>query len=483
MGFQTRSPGLPGGSGSSTPGGGGSGGGGRSTGGGTTGGGTPGGGGGRAPSPGGANGRPVSSGGRGNANSNNGGGGFNNPNNVNNPMNRANGLRNVLPPIDTSISGMQQGLYALASGTGGFVIVNTNDLLGGLDKIGKEQSEYYILGYNPSKEPDPGACHTLKVKVAKGGTVRARSGYCETKSPDVLSGTPAERELEARITGNATPTVAGASMLTPFFYISANTARVNLALDLPAGTIEFAKAKGKFRSVMNVVGIAYLPDGTVAARFSDSVKFSFEEKKELEAFEKSPYHYEKQFEMAPGTYHLKLVFSSSAQQLGRLETALTIEPWETDQFGMSGLALSKSLHPAKQMTPGLDEELLENRVPLIVGNFQITPTGSNHFKKSEKGYVYAEIYEPAMAVPDAKDKDVPAIGVHMALVDPKTGQIKKDFGVIRVNVPPITGNPTVPIGLVVSAPDIEAGPYKLLISAGDDAGHKFTRSTDIQLDN
>ena len=198
---------------------------------------------------------------------------------------------------------MQQVLYALANGTGGFVIVNTNDLLGGLEKIGKEQSEYYVLGYTPSKEPDPGACHTLKVKLDKGGTLRSRSGYCEAKTADVLSGTPAERDLEARITGNAAPTVTGASMLTPFFYISTNTARVNLALDIPAGTIQFAKDKGKFRSAMNVVGIAYLPDGTVAARFSDSVRQSFEDKKEMEAFDKKPFHYEKQFEMAPGEYN------------------------------------------------------------------------------------------------------------------------------------------------------------------------------------
>ena len=51
---------------------------------------------------------------------------------------------------------MQQALYALANGTGGFVIVNTNDLLSGMEKIGKEQNEYYILGYAPSREnPSP----------------------------------------------------------------------------------------------------------------------------------------------------------------------------------------------------------------------------------------------------------------------------------------------------------------------------------------
>ncbi len=420
---------------------------------------------------------------------NNGGGAVNNPNNINNinnpnnpnnPMNRANGLRNVMPAIDNSITGMQQVLYALASGTGGFVIVNTNDLLGGLEKIGKEQNEYYILGYTPSKEAEPGACHSLKVKVDKGATVRARTGYCETKSQDVLSGTPAERDLEARITANATPTVAGASMLAPFFYIAPNTARVDVSLEIPAGTIQFVKDKGKMRSSMNVVGIAYLPDGTVAARFSDSVKLTFDDKKEVEAFEANPFHYEKQFEIAPGAYNFKLVFSSSPTQLGRLETPISIEPWEPTKFSLSGLALSHSVHPAKEMAGGLDAELLENRVPLIVNGVQITPTGSNVLNRTQKGYIYAEVYEPGMAVPDVKDKDVPAVGIRMELLDAK-GAVKKDFGLTRLVVPPVTGNPTIPTGLVINAQDVEPGAYKLRVTAVDATGHESVRIADLVL--
>ena len=73
-------------------------------------------------------------------------------------------------------------LYALASGTGGFVIVNTNDLLGGMQKIGKEQNEYYILGYVPRKNWSRAPATRCKVKVDKGGaSVRYRTGYCDAK--------------------------------------------------------------------------------------------------------------------------------------------------------------------------------------------------------------------------------------------------------------------------------------------------------------
>src|SRR5580658_2608965 len=82
--------------------------------------------------------------------------------------------RSIVPPFPPSASVNQQLLYELAEGTGGFPILNTNDLFAGLQKIAAEQNEYYLLGYVPGHS-DEGSCHTLKVKVAgRAANVRAR---------------------------------------------------------------------------------------------------------------------------------------------------------------------------------------------------------------------------------------------------------------------------------------------------------------------
>jgi hypothetical protein len=194
---------------------------------------------------------------------------------VNNPYNLS---RMLIPNFPASATTNQNVLYALAEGTGGFVIVNTNDLAGGLEKIGREQNEYYILGYSPADAPE-GSCHTLKVKVDRGGTVvRARSGYCNIKPVDYLAGNSVEKDLENRVAGTAAGTVK-ASMQTPFFYTSPNTARVNMAMEISADTINFEKAKKKFHSELNILGIAYRADGTVGAKFSDTVKLDLENKR------------------------------------------------------------------------------------------------------------------------------------------------------------------------------------------------------------
>ena len=152
--------------------------------------------------------------------------------------------RSIVPPFPPSATTNQQVMYALASGTGGFPILNSNDLLAGLQKIAKEQDQYYLLGFAPTDSAE-GSCHTLKVKVERGGeTVRARSGYCNVKPADVLAGKPVEKDLEARAAGAEKGTIGG-SVEAPYFYSSPNTAQVNLAMEIPASSIEFAKIKGK----------------------------------------------------------------------------------------------------------------------------------------------------------------------------------------------------------------------------------------------
>ena len=90
--------------------------------------------------------------------------------------------------------------------------------------------------------------------------------------------------------------------------------------------LKFEKVKGKQHSSVNVLGIAYKPDGTIAARFSDTVDLDFDGKKEVEEFQKQPFHYENQFDVASGQYTLKVVFSSGNESFGKLQLAARHRP-------------------------------------------------------------------------------------------------------------------------------------------------------------
>jgi len=463
--------------GGGTGGGGGGRGGGGGTGGGTGGGGTGGGGkGGSGGSGGGTGGggKGGTGGGSTGGGGTRGGVGSNSPyaNSNNSPYNQP---RTIVPPFLPSASTNQQILAALAEGTGGFTIFNTNDLLGGLERIGKEQNEFYILGYVPNETPE-GSCHTLKVKLNRGGlNVRSRSGYCNTRSANVLEGKPLEKQLESRATGSLPGSIHGA-LQAPYFYTAPETARVNLAMEIPADTFQFNKDKGKYHANLNVLGIAYRADGTVGARFSDTVNLDLE-KDEVKEFTKSPYHYENQFDATPGSYKLTVVLSAGGDAFGKFESPLAIDPYDGKHFNLSGVALTNSAQKLTDIPTSLDSALLEDRTPLVVKGMQIVPSGSNRFKHTDMVVLYTEIYEPLLT-----SATPPMVAFAYRIFDRATNKELFFTNIIRADDFVQKGNSVIPVGMKVKVDDLKPGSYRLVMQAVDSAkNHAPDRTVDFDI--
>ncbi len=462
-----------GGTGGGGTGGGATGGGGRGgTGGGTGGGGKGGTGGGTGGGKGGTGGG-TGGGGRGGTGGGTSGGSRGPTSNYNNsPYNQP---RTIVPTFPPSASTNQQILAALAEGTGGFTIFNTNDLLGGLDRIGREQNEFYILGYVPTDTPE-GSCHTLKVKLNRGGlNVRSRSGYCNTRTANVLEGKPLEKQLESHAMGSQPGSIHGV-LQAPYFYTAPETARVNLAMEIPADTFQFNKEKGKYHANLNVLGIAYRPDGTIGARFSDTVNMHLE-KDEWKEFTKLPYHYENQFDATTGNYKLTVVLSAGGDAFGKFESPLAIDPYDGKHFSLSGVALTNSAQRLNDIPAGLDSVLLEDRTPLVVKGMQIVPSGSNHFKHTDTVVLYAEIYEPLLT-----SENPPVVATAYRIFEQATNKQVFFTNIIRADEFIQKGSPVIPVGMKVKVDDLKPGSYRLVMQAVDNAkNHAPDRSVDFDI--
>ncbi len=76
----------------------------------------------------------------------------------------------------------QDGLRYVAAETGGFAVINNNDIPGAFRKVMDDQRGYYLVGYQPDASTfSPGSAHefrNLKLKVVRPGLkVRARAGF------------------------------------------------------------------------------------------------------------------------------------------------------------------------------------------------------------------------------------------------------------------------------------------------------------------
>jgi len=366
---------------------------------------------------------------------------------------------------ETSLPGAgtpdQQLLFRLATGTGGFVVSNAGELQAGLQKVGEEQSEYYVLSYTPA-ELKEGSCHNLRVKVDRGGTaVRARANYCESKPQDLLAGTIAGQDLERRAAAAQTSGI-GALMQLSYVYLSPGVARVNLAMEIPADALKFESQKGKLHADINFLGIASAADGTVGARFSDSLKLDPDARGKA-------LHYEKEFKIVPGSYNFTMAFSSGGESFGKLEMPLTVDTRQPGQLALSGLVLSKETHPAAELGLGM-AGLIENRTPLIADGVQIVPSGSSQFTKSEPGFFYFEVYAA----------DPASVRARIRVLDKKTGEPKVDAGLLKLS-PPKNGGDAIPGGAKLPVEGLAAGSYELEVTAVDASGKQAKRTADFEV--
>ena len=367
-------------------------------------------------------------------------------------------------------------LPTLAKGTGGFEILNTNDPLPDLQKVAKESSEYYNLAYTLPRQVHDGNYHKIKIKVDRPGVVaRWRPGYFDFKDPDLLKGMPEGKMLEERVASQE-PGKIPVSLSAPYFYIEPGVARVNLALSVPGSSIEFEKHNGAFHSDVNVLGIAYRPNGSVAARFSDKVKLNYE-KQGVKDFAKGAFDYQNAFKIAPGSYTLKVVLSAGGQKFGKYETPLVVEPFTGNELSLGGPALGEKYVPASKFTTSMDAALVEKHTTLAFKDMVLVPSTSCRFAKGAQPVIYVEVYDPAL-----KSHEGLRVGVEFKIIDRKNNQQVFASNTIQINEYVQPGNLLVPVGLSIPAQQLQAGDYRFEITGRDSAGNVSTaRGADFSI--
>jgi len=367
----------------------------------------------------------------------------------------------VSGPVPDSGASSQEVLFGLANGTGGFVVRNTTDLLGGLQNIAKEQEQYYALTY-VAPESKEGSCHTIRVKVDRKGTsVRARSSYCTERPSDLLAGTSAGKELENRAAASQAGGIA-ASIQLPYFYLSPTVARVNLAMEIPSEAFKFENRKGKLHAEVNFLGLASTPDGGAGARFSDTLRLDFDSQAQVDGLKGKRVHYEKEFKIAPGRYDFTLAFGSGSESFGKLEMPLAVDARMPGELALSSVALSKETHPSAELGLGLGVSA-GDQTPLVAQGVQVIPSGSSQFMRSQPAFFYFEVY----------DSNPASVTAQVRILDRTTGAPKWDSGPGKLSVPQQGGN------LPISA--LTPGSYQVEVTATDSAGKQVKRTADFEI--
>jgi VWFA-related protein len=354
-------------------------------------------------------------------------------------------------------------LYALAAKTGGFPVVNTNDLKGGMEKAAAELDEFYLLGYVPPHPGNDGSYHRIRVKVDREGTeVRARSGYSETRSPDLPTRKVEVMALETRMASFEAGEIP-VTLSTPYFYVKPGIARVNLAFSIPTPAVEFQRHGDIYRAQISSLGVAYNDDGSVAGGFSHTASLEYE-KDEMKAIKNDHLDFQHSFKIASGEYTLKLVLSAGGTKFGKYVVPLAVDVFSGKQFILSGPAFGDKSIPSALSAADIDQSHIEGSVPMVANGMQVVPSSSNRFKKDMQPVVYVEVYDPILASSN------PQMGILYELVNRQTHQKVYSSDTIYISQNIHQGNPLVPVIFKLPMEQLPAGNYEIKIWARDSTG-------------
>jgi len=169
----------------------------------------------------------------------------------------------------------QEGMSYLAEQTGGFAILNNNDLGAALTRASQDVRDYYIIGYAPeartfARKGAPPQYHKLVVHVKRPGLkIRTRREFLGISDVDefATAETAAQQLVNAAISPFTSTDIALRVTTLPGFDDRGLFLRALLHID--ASALTFAKeADGKSTASADVLGMAFDPDGTEVAHLS-----------------------------------------------------------------------------------------------------------------------------------------------------------------------------------------------------------------------
>jgi VWFA-related protein len=287
----------------------------------------------------------------------------------------------------------QESLLSLAEETGGLAIVRTNDVSGGLGRIVRDNSHYYMLGYTTDVTRAPGKFRKIEVRVKRPGlTVRARRGYVP---PDPKA---AAKKRETEVKAGTSPALVAAlnnplpigdlpvrAFAAPYKSTTGANASVLIAIELDGRALKYEQKDGRFLEKVEVSIVAANHQGKVRGsdRQTLDLKLKPETREKLE--NGSGVRLLSRIELPPGRYQLRIgVHESTGGGISTLPYDLEVPDYAKTKFELSGLALT-STRAAALVTAKPD--------PIMKEIFPAPPIATRTFGPDEMVGVFAEVYD------------------------------------------------------------------------------------------
>lgn len=296
----------------------------------------------------------------------------------------------------------QETLTTLAGDTGGKAFLDTNDLGQIFDRVQKDTSVYYVLGYKSTNPLRDGRYRHIQLKVNRQNVnLEFRKGYYAPKDFKHFNNEDRERQLQDELAAELSSTDVAVYMAAGYFRMEDNRFYVPVSLVVPGSQIPFTKGGDRDKATIDVIGEVRDELKREVSSVRETVKLNIDASQEVQ---RKNVQYTTGFILGAGKYHLKfIVRENQSGRIGSFETDFVVPDLRKTPLRMSSVLFASQRR----------ENTKKTQNPLVHDGSELVPNIAHVFTPDQHLYVLYEVYEPVKdktppaPAADAKEKGVP----------------------------------------------------------------------------
>jgi VWFA-related protein len=278
----------------------------------------------------------------------------------------------------------QETLTTLSADTGGKSFLDSNDLGQVFDRVQRDTSVYYVLGYTSNNPLRDGKYRRIQVKVNRAGlNLEFRKGYFAPKDFQHFNSEDKEQQMADELSAELPNTDVAVYMAASYFRLDDRKFYVPVALVVPGSQIPFTKGGDKDKASLDIIGVVLDELKRSVGSMRETVKLSLDASQEVR---RKNVQYSTGFILTSGKYHFKFVVrENQSGRLGSFETDFVVPDMRKTPVKMSSVVLASQRQPSTKKTQN----------PMVRDGSELIPNIAHVFTLDQHLYLFYEVYEPA----------------------------------------------------------------------------------------
>lgn len=279
----------------------------------------------------------------------------------------------------------QETLSTLAADTGGKAFLDSNDFGLVFQRVQKDTSAYYVLGFYSTNTVQDGKYRRLQVRVKRSDVkLEFRQGYYAPRDFQHFRQEDRDRQMADELANDLPQTDVALYIGAAYFRLDSSRYFVPVSLVVPGSQIPFTKDQEKDKAAVDIIGLVRDATGVPFGNVRDTVKLSLDASQQVR---RKNVQYNTAFILPHGSYHMKFVVrENQSGRLGSFESDLIVPDLGRAPFKMSSVVLGSQRIPVAGKKEGSN--------PLQRDGMELVQNVLHVFRTDQHLYLQYEVYDP-----------------------------------------------------------------------------------------